>query len=80
MLGRGFTLLRFADSDVSAIVSAAAQRSVPLEVVDVRDETARRVYERDLVLVRPDQHVGWRGNEPPADALAMIDQLRGATR
>ncbi len=77
-LGRGFTLLRFAEQDVSTIERAAAERSVPLEVVDLRDEGARRIYERDLVLVRPDQHVAWRGNEPPDDALAVIDRVRGA--
>ena len=79
-LGRGFTLLRFADVDASALEEAAAERRVPLEVVDVRDERARRLYERDLVLVRPDQHVAWRGDEAPADARAVIDRVRGAAR
>ncbi len=79
-LGRGFTLLRFADVDASALEEAAAERRVPLEVVDVRDERARRLYERDLVLVRPDQHVAWRGDDAPADARAVIDRVRGAAR
>jgi hypothetical protein len=30
------------------------------------------------VLVRPDQHVGWRGDAIPDDALALIDLIRGA--
>jgi hypothetical protein len=46
----------------------------------VRDEKARRLYERDLVLVRPDQHVAWRGSQAPDDALAVIDRVRGAAR
>jgi len=32
-----------------------------------------------LVLSRPDQHVAWRGNSLPADPLALIDRVRGAS-
>ncbi len=78
LFGPGFTLLRFTDVDVTQLVSAAADRGVPLAVVDVRDPHTRRLYERDLVLVRPDQHVAWRGDGSPADAVAVIDRVRGA--
>ncbi|MEU6832143.1 FAD-dependent monooxygenase [Nocardia beijingensis] len=78
LLHRGFTLLRFADHEVSALIDAAAERGVPLEVVDIRDAHARRLYERDLVLVRPDQHVAWRGDEAPADPIRVVDRIRGA--
>ncbi|WP_052425256.1 FAD-dependent monooxygenase [Streptomyces fulvoviolaceus] len=74
----GFTLLRFADHDVTALTAAAAERGVPLEILDVRDARARALYERDLVLVRPDQHVAWRGDTPPAEPLHVIDRVRGA--
>jgi hypothetical protein len=79
LFGRGFTLLRFADRDVSALLEAAEQRGVPLEVVDVRDAHAWALYERDLILIRPDQHVAWRGDTAPEDPLAIIDRLRGPT-
>ncbi|MFG3289084.1 FAD-dependent monooxygenase [Streptomyces sp. NPDC048179] len=75
---RGFTLLRFADHDVSALTEAAAARGIPLDVVDVRDSHARALYERDLVLVRPDQHVAWRGDTLPDDPGRVIDRIRGA--
>jgi hypothetical protein len=29
-------------------------------------------------LSRPDQHVAWRGDRLPSDALALIDRVRGA--
>lgn len=74
----GFTLLRFADIDVSGLVNAAAVCRVPLAVVDVRDAHARFLYERDLVLIRPDQHVAWRGHAAPHDPGALLDQVRGA--
>lgn len=79
LFAQWFTLLRFDPSiDVSAIVAAAAERKVPLSVVDIADPHARGIYERDLVLIRPDQHVAWRGATVPVDALAIIDRIRGA--
>ena len=78
LFGPGFTLLRFSDLDVSALTDAAQSRHVPLEVVDIRDEHARRLYERDLVLIRPDQHVAWRGSTAPARPADLVDQIRGA--
>ncbi|WP_373283141.1 aromatic-ring hydroxylase C-terminal domain-containing protein [Nocardia vinacea] len=50
----------------------------PLDVVDIRDDHARALYERDLVLIRPDQHVAWRGNAAPTDPLPIVDRIRGA--
>jgi hypothetical protein len=36
------------------------------------------LYEAPLALVRPDQHVAWRGERAPADAAGLIDVVRGA--
>ncbi|MFX0579245.1 FAD-dependent monooxygenase [Nocardia nepalensis] len=78
LFGRGFTLVRFADHDVDALLDAAARRGVPVEVVDIRDAHARTLYQRDLVLIRPDQHVAWRGDTAPDHPLDIIDRIRGA--
>jgi len=51
-----------------------------MRVVEVMEERVREVYERNLVLVRPDHHVAWRGNRQPDNPMAVIDQVRGATR
>ncbi len=78
-LGDGFGLLRFETSvDSSGIVDAAAQRGVPLAVLDVDDPAAKTLYARNLVLVRPDRHVAWRGDREPPAALDLIDRVRGA--
>jgi hypothetical protein len=79
-LGIGFTLLRL-DGQVaggSGLETAASRRGIPLEVLDVPGEVARELYERDLVLIRPDQHVAWRSNRPPSDADRVWDTLVGA--
>jgi FAD binding domain len=78
LLGRDFTLIRFAEVDVDRFVAAAAEQGVPLKLLDVRDANAHKIYERNLVLVRPDQYVAWRGDSPPADPLSVIDRVRGA--
>jgi 2-polyprenyl-6-methoxyphenol hydroxylase-like FAD-dependent oxidoreductase len=77
----GFVLLRFGNAprDGGAILDAAARRRVPLRAVDVPDEAAARLYGAPLVLVRPDGMVAWRG-AAPADPLALIDLVRGASR
>jgi hypothetical protein len=62
------------------MVAAAEQRGVPLVVVDIDLPEARALYRRKLVLVRPDQHVAWRGDAEPAAALDLIDLVRGAGR
>ena len=77
-LGTGFTLLRLVPSIPTApIETAAAKRGVPLKVLDVALPEARALYGRDLVLIRPDQYICWRGNGAPADADAMFAVVTG---
>jgi 2-polyprenyl-6-methoxyphenol hydroxylase-like FAD-dependent oxidoreductase len=76
--GRGFTLIHWgAAQDARAIEQAARERGVPLSVVEGPPEAAA-IYERKLVLVRPDGHTAWRGDAAPANSLALIDKVRGA--
>ena len=80
LFGKGFVLLRIGKNapDATALVEAAARRNVPLSVVALDEPDVVSAYERPLVLVRPDGHVAWRGVTAPADALALIDTVRGA--
>ena len=78
-MGPEFTLLRLDPAvDVSALSAAAAQRGLPLQVLDVPAGSADAAYVTKLVLSRPDQHVAWRGDAVPGDALHLVDQVRGA--
>jgi 2-polyprenyl-6-methoxyphenol hydroxylase-like FAD-dependent oxidoreductase len=80
LFGRGFTLLRFGKNapDTTPLERAATARGLPLRVERVENEAARALYERALVLVRPDGHVAWRGDAPPLDPGTVIDRVRGA--
>jgi hypothetical protein len=50
---------------------------VPLEAVSIDDPDIAALYERNLVLIRPDGHVAWRGDTAPADVAEIIDTVRG---
>lgn len=79
LFGEGFTLVSFPHAlprAVSAIQQAFEQRGIPLRVVALQDAEARKLYEAPLVLVRPDGHVAWRGDEPD-DATHLADVVRG---
>ncbi|MGW7210676.1 FAD-dependent monooxygenase [Streptomyces sp. NPDC054837] len=76
--GRGFVLVVSGSADPSPLLEAAHQQGVPLTVLRLTEPAAARPYERPLVLVRPDGHVGWRGEQAPADPVAVLDRLRGA--
>ncbi len=78
LFGRGFVLLNFG-GDPGGFAAAAKARGVPLTVVGIDEPAIAALYEKKLVLVRPDGHVAWRGDAAPTDAQAIIDRVRGGT-
>ena len=78
-LGPYYTLLRLdPNMDVSSLTNAAAAACVPLTVLDVSSSEAAKLFARNLILVRPDQHVAWRGNSVPANPAWLVNIIRGA--
>lgn len=82
LFGHGLTLLRLTGkaTDSGAFEAAADERGLPLKTHDLSGESdeIRELYGADLVLVRPDGHVGWRGDTMPDNAGLVLDMLRGA--
>ena len=80
LFGRGFVLLRFGANPPSAdaLQAEAGKAGLPLNVVDLQNEAAVRLYERRLVLVRPDGQVAWRGDALPGDVALLVETVRGA--
>jgi 2-polyprenyl-6-methoxyphenol hydroxylase-like FAD-dependent oxidoreductase len=71
-LGAHFTLIDFRGSDLSAFVEAAARRAIPLSILQLDEPDLKGVYGQDMLLVRPDHHIAWRGTgskAPNADAI-----------
>jgi len=77
LLGPGFTLICFAETDTSVWVREAAARGVPCDILTLHEAAVRAIYERDFLLVRPDQHVCWRGNEMPENTGVIWDKVTG---
>jgi hypothetical protein len=67
--GHGYTLLRLGGTraDTDALARAFAAIGAPFGALDVPDAAPRDVYGHDLLLLRPDLHVVWRGNALPAE-------------
>jgi 2-polyprenyl-6-methoxyphenol hydroxylase-like FAD-dependent oxidoreductase len=63
----GYTLLRLGrtQEDTSALEAALKVSGAPFRALEVADEVARDVYGYDLILLRPDMHIVWRGNKTP---------------
>ena len=64
-LGREFTLIALNDAPTGSLINAAEEAGVPLDVLPLNGGIASKFYDHDLVLLRPDQHVAWRGNSAP---------------
>ena len=81
LFGRKFVLLRFgADAPEGEELSAAAKaHNVPFKIELIDNAEAAALYERKLVLVRPDGQVVWRGDALPDDAAGLIDAVRGVS-
>lgn len=72
LFGPGFTLIAFDGAEEASLAHAtadAADYGIPLEVLRIGEADVARLYERKLALIRPDQHVAWRGDLWPGDHL-----------
>jgi len=81
-LGPGYTLLRLGgtQADTSSLERSFREMRAPLDVHDIAGERPREIYQYDLLLVRPDLHVVWRGNELPRDADKIARVATGRFR
>jgi hypothetical protein len=79
LIGNGYTLLRLggAGADSGGLAQAFAARGVPFAAVDIAEPRARDIYGYDLILVRPDMHVVWRGRQAPEDADGLAAMVTG---
>jgi 2-polyprenyl-6-methoxyphenol hydroxylase-like FAD-dependent oxidoreductase len=78
-IGDGYTLLclRGARANTPALAQAFASFAAPFSVVEIDEERPRDVYGYDLLLLRPDLHVVWRGNGLPDDPAKLAALATG---
>lgn len=78
--GAGFTLLASPDVPEEAIDQArhqASARRVPLTVLQPGEAGVQSLYPTRLTLIRPDQHIAWRGNAWPAMTVDVFGRACG---
>jgi 2-polyprenyl-6-methoxyphenol hydroxylase-like FAD-dependent oxidoreductase len=77
-LGMGFTLLNFhGDHDAGMMIKAAKARRIPFKILRIDMPEGRELYECDLALIRPDQHVAWSGDRLPDDCGNLLARVTG---
>ena len=79
--GEGFTLL-VTDGDPTCGGRICSPRLLNVasrsKVLALPDQRLRARYEKRFIVIRPDQHVAWRGDAFPADVHGLIARLTGA--
>jgi 2-polyprenyl-6-methoxyphenol hydroxylase-like FAD-dependent oxidoreductase len=79
LVGPGYTLLKLGrtGADTSGLQRAMKSLNAPFEVLTLDDEVVRDIYGYDLLLLRPDMHVAWRGNKAPEDPDGLAALVTG---
>jgi hypothetical protein len=76
--GPDYTLLRFEQPSMRRRCSPRRAPARSARAARRAAAYAPAEYRHALVLVRADQHVGWRGDTVPDDPTAWVERLRGA--
>ena len=78
LFGEGYTLLALdPEGDAAGAAQAeAAATGTPLKVLNLDDPALRTLYGASLTLIRPDQHVAWRGQAWPVGE-GLLDRVTG---
>jgi 2-polyprenyl-6-methoxyphenol hydroxylase-like FAD-dependent oxidoreductase len=81
--GQGFTLLASREAemeDVDRAQRAAHDTGIPLTIVRFDQPAIAELYQAPYALIRPDQHVAWRGDIWPAHAERLLERVAGRAR
>ena len=86
--GEGFTLLALGPDDVdrqglaaecsaqaAGLRLAAEQAGIPLHLLVLNHSRLCSLYGARFVLIRPDQHVAWRGEHLPQDIVGAMNEI-----
>jgi len=78
-IGDGYTALRLAPSapDPAPLIKALETLGAPAATLDAYHPTLRALDGADLLLIRPDLHVAWRGDRLPDDPALLARLVTG---
>src|SRR5208282_1282152 len=81
VLGDDYTLLDLrGDCQTEALERAFRALGAPLSVLRLDEPHVCEVYECSTLLLRPDLHIAWRGQELPGGAAALAALTTGHLR
>jgi hypothetical protein len=81
--GQGYALIAHRDVPSAALEQIRLQArhsGVPLTVIQPNEAGLVELYPRRFTLVRPDQHVAWRGDAWPPATSALFERVTGRAR
>jgi hypothetical protein len=75
--GPGLTLLDTGGDRLSRdrLLEAAQASGTPLTVLELQDRQVEALYGKELFLIRPDEHIAWRGRVGDSDEAAAVVAL-----
>jgi 2-polyprenyl-6-methoxyphenol hydroxylase-like FAD-dependent oxidoreductase len=75
----GFTVLVLGPDPGAGegLLAALRRNGDPASLLHVPEKSPRAVYGADLLLIRPDLHVAWAGDHPPADPERIAARVAG---
>ena len=79
LIGDAYTLLRLGATraDLSELEGSMRALGAPWQTLTIDSGAARDVYGFDLILLRPDMHIVWRGNTAPPDPARLAALATG---
>ena len=80
-IGDGYTILRLGgtSADTGSLQRAIKSYGAPVSTLDIPDAAARDLYQHDIILLRPDLHIVWRGNRLPDNVQQIAAVATGHT-
>jgi hypothetical protein len=73
--GQGFTILVLDAGAQEAAKNASRQANflgIPFTIFEILNSNLAELYEAPLALIRPDQHIAWRGASVPSDLMSRV--------
>jgi 2-polyprenyl-6-methoxyphenol hydroxylase-like FAD-dependent oxidoreductase len=78
LLDDWYTLLDLSGRcDTESLEAAFGKLGVPLSVIRLDEPHIRKVYNCTALLLRPDSHIAWRGDNAPYDSEALAARTSG---
>ena len=78
--GAGLTLLVSdvdADDQAQELLASATNEGIPLKILRPSEFGIGNLYPHRFTIIRPDQHVAWRGNDLPKNHAAFLSYFLG---